>query len=283
MNQFDYASLSRDLDATIREIHRGPVEKEGLANYFKHKYERKYHEYFTNQDKARMGFHRGVALGGTASLASVGMIVASGSAVAPMAAGLALGGMGYMVAEAIRSVMLERRSRKEISRARDLIHAAAEEQLEVWAADNRGGFIGRLYSSVAARFKGYDERVRNIARELGKLDPSSSEYVQLVRHTIDEKIDPDFKQYLRRTSLEKHSPAALLTEQMKAGLQVRNEASVQRAAAAEFPLWDVPKYAGGAAGGVFAVAQAAQRSSERLDIRDLPNPPRSMSTPSMRR
>ncbi|WP_069357819.1 hypothetical protein [Burkholderia cenocepacia] len=282
MNQFDYASLSRDLDAAIRDIHRGPVEKDGLANYFKHKFERKHHEYVTNQDKARTGFLRGVGLGGGASLASVGMITVAGSAVAPMAAGIALAGMGYMVAEGIRSVMLERRSRKEISRARDLIHAAAEDQLEVWAADNRGGFIGRLYSSVAAQFKGYDERVRNIARELGKLDPSGPEYVQLVRHTIDEKIDPDFNQYLRRTSLEKHSPAALLTEQMKAGLQVRNEASVQRAATAEFPLWDVPKYANGAAGGVFAVAQASHRNSERLDIRDLPNPPRSMRSPSMR-
>ncbi|CAJ4322237.1 Uncharacterised protein [Burkholderia pseudomallei] len=282
MNQFDYASLSRDLDATIREIHRGPVEKEGLANYFKQKYAKKYDEYFANQDKVDTRFARGVAAAGTASLASIGMIVAAGAAAAPMAAGLALGGMGYMVAEAIRSVMLVRHSRKEISRARDLIHAATEEQLAVWAADNRGGFIGRLYSSVADRFKGYDERVRNIARELGKLDPSSSEYVQLVRHTIDAKIDPEFNQYLRRTSLEKHSPAALLTEQMKAGLQLRNEASVQRAATAEFPLWDVPKYASGAAGGVFAVAQAAQRNSERLDVRDLPNPPRSMRAPSMR-
>ncbi|HDR9135079.1 hypothetical protein KDX16_28570 [Burkholderia vietnamiensis] len=282
MNQFDYASLSRDLDAAIRDIHRGPVEKNGLANYFKHKFERKHHEYFVNQEKAGKWFARGAIGATTASAASLGMIIASGPALAPAAAAVSIAGLGYMVAETIRCVVTAHKGKKEIARAWGLIHAAAEEQLQVWAADNRGGFIGRLYSSVAAKFKGYDERVRNIARELGKLDPSSPEYVQLVRHTIDEKIDPDFNQYLRRTSLEKHSPAALLTEQMKAGLQVRNEASVHRAATAEFPLWDVPKYASGAAGGVFAVAQAAHRNSERLDIRDLPNPPRSMRSPSMR-
>lgn len=38
------------------------------------------------------------------------------------------------------------------------------------------------------------------------------------------------------------------------------------------PLYDVPKYGGTVAGGAFAVALAA-RNSERLDLRDLPNPP----------
>lgn len=42
--------------------------------------------------------------------------------------------------------------------------------------------------------------------------------------------------------------------------------------AQNLPLFDVPKYGGTVAGGAFAVALAA-RNVERLDPRDLPNPP----------
>ncbi|MFM0265525.1 hypothetical protein [Paraburkholderia sediminicola] len=274
MNNFDYAALSQELDATIREIHKAPMEKGGLANYFRTKYERKYQEYFVKQEKARNGFARGAIGAATASLASLGMLIATGPAIAPIAGVVSAAGLGYMVAETVRSALSEKLASKQIFQARDMIHAAAADQVAVWQADNRGGFLGRIYASVSGKYKGFDERVRNISNQLGKLDPSSDAYVQLVKETLGDRMDPEFKSYLRSTAAEKYSPAALLTQQMKAGLELRNEASVKQPAPRDgLPVWDVPKYASGAAGGVFAAAQAAPRTAERLDVRDLPNPP----------
>jgi len=39
------------------------------------------------------------------------------------------------------------------------------------------------------------------------------------------------------------------------------------------PLYPVPKYPSGVAGGSFAIAMAARPNVPKLDVRDLPNPP----------
>ncbi len=39
------------------------------------------------------------------------------------------------------------------------------------------------------------------------------------------------------------------------------------------PIYDVPKYPGNVAGGAFAVPLATRSNAQKLDLRDLPNPP----------